>query len=163
MDLLMSVNHKLTHWLTLSLWLALCFSVAWFGAQFSPGDWYAQLAKPPWTPPSWLFPPVWTILYAMMGVAAWLVGSQKGFAQAPLALSLFMLQLLLNGLWSWFFFGLQNITLGLVDIVLLWLALLATLIAFWRQCPLAGWLLGPYLVWVSYATSLNIAIWLLNP
>jgi tryptophan-rich sensory protein len=159
----MSSSHEPLNWLALIPWLVLCFSVAWFGAQFSPGEWYGQLVKPSWTPPSWLFPPVWTILYAMMAVAAWLVWSQKGFAGASLALGLFMLQLLLNGLWSWFFFGLQNITLGLVDMTLLWFALLATLIAFWRQRPFAGWLLAPYLVWVSYAASLNIAIWLINP
>ncbi len=159
----MSTNHKSLNGLTLMPWLALCFGVAWFGAQFSPGDWYGQLAKPPWTPPSWVFPPVWTILYVMMSVAAWLVWSQKGFTEAPLALALFMLQLLLNGLWSWFFFGMQNISLGLVDIVLLWFVLVATLVAFWRQRPIAGWLLVPYLVWVSYAASLNIAIWLMNP
>lgn len=150
-------------WQALLLWLTLCFAVAWFGAQFTPGDWYAGLSKPAWTPPDWVFAPVWTLLYALMAIAAWLVWKQQGFFSARVPLMLFMVQLLLNGLWSWLFFGLQRIGLGLVDIVLLWGVLGATVVVFWRHRPLAGGLLLPYWVWVSYAVTLNAGIWLMNP
>jgi tryptophan-rich sensory protein len=143
-------------------WLALCFGVAWFGAQFEPGAWYEQLLKPPWTPPNWLFPPVWTILYALLAVAAWLVWKTAGFAGARLPLGLFFIQLLLNGVWSWLFFGLHAIGLALADIIVLWFAILATLVAFWRQRPLTGLLLLPYLIWVSFAVALNYSIWQIN-
>jgi translocator protein len=148
--------------LGLLFWLALCFAVAWFGAQFQPGDWYRELAKPSFTPPGWLFGPVWTVLYATMGVAAWLVWRDYGFAGAPAALGLFVIQLGLNGLWSFVFFGLQRPALAFLELVLLWLTILATLKAFWRHKPPAGWLLLPYLLWVSFAALLNFAIWRLN-
>ena len=95
-------------WLGLMGWLSLTFAAAVFGGQFTPGPWYAQLAKPGITPPAWVFGPVWTALYAMMAVAAWLVWKQRGFAGASLALTLFIVQLALNALWSWIFFGLHN-------------------------------------------------------
>jgi translocator protein len=148
--------------LGLLFWLALCFAVAWFGAQFQPGDWYRELAKPGFTPPDWIFGPVWTVLYAMMGVAAWLVWRDHGIAGAPMALGLFAVQLALNGLWSFIFFGLQRPGLAFLEILLLWAAVLATLGAFRHLQPLAGWLLLPYLLWVSFAAMLNLAIWRLN-
>jgi tryptophan-rich sensory protein len=149
-------------WLALAGWLAVCFGAASFGAQFSPDTWYAQLAKPSWTPPGWLFPVVWTLLYAMMGIAAWLVWLRDGFAAGALPLGFFILQLLLNAVWSWFFFGQHRIGLALVDIALLWLALLATVAIFWRHHAVAGLLLLPYLLWVSFAAMLNFAIWRMN-
>ena len=113
-------------------WLALSFTAAAMGGFFLPGEWYASLQKPAWNPPNWIFGPVWTVLYATMGITAWLVWKRGGFAGQRVALSLFLLQLLFNALWSPLFFGLRNPGLAFVDIVLLWLALLATVVAFWK-------------------------------
>jgi translocator protein len=151
-----------TQGLGLIAWLLLVALAAWFGSQFAPGAWYQALEKPAWTPPSWLFGPVWTVLYAMMGVAAWLVWRERGFSGAPTALGLFLLQLVLNAAWSWLFFGLQRPDLAAAEILILWAAIAATIVASWRVRPLAGWLLVPYLLWVSFAAALNVAIWRLN-
>jgi tryptophan-rich sensory protein len=120
------------------------------------------MQKPAWNPPNWIFGPVWTALYTMMAVAAWFVWKRGGFAARHIALSLFLLQLLINALWTPLFFGLRNPALAFVDIVLLWLALLATVVAFWKVRPLAGALLVPYLAWVTFASALNFAICRLN-
>lgn len=149
-------------WLGLVGWLALTFAVAWFGSRFEPGPWYAGLTKPSWTPPSWLFGPVWSVLYALMAVAAWWVWRPGGFARAPVALGLFLLQLALNGAWSWLFFGQHRVGAAAVEIVVLWLVILATTVAFWRLSRPAGALLLPYLAWVAYAAALNLSIWRLN-
>lgn len=143
-------------------WLALCFSAAWFGAQFEPGAWYENLAKPAWTPHNQVFGPVWAVLYTLMSIAAWLVWKRDGFEHARFALALFLLQLILNAVWSWLFFGLHRPAIALIEILMLWLAILITLIFFWRHRPLAGMLLVPYLAWVSIATALNFSIWQLN-
>src|SRR5512141_1819485 len=143
-------------------WLALSFTAAAMGGFFLPGDWYAGLRKPSWNPPNWIFGPVWTVLYATMAVAAWLVWKRGGFAGQRFALSLFLMQLLLNALWSPLFFGLHNPALAFADIVLLWLAVLATVVAVWKTRPLPGALLVPYLAWLTFATALNFAIWRLN-
>lgn len=127
-----------------------------------PGEWYAALKKPSWNPPNWIFGPVWTALYTMMAVAAWLVWRRGGFALNRLPLSLFLTQLLLNALWSWLFFGLKNPALAFGEIALLWLAIAATLLAFWPRQRTAAWLLLPYLMWVSFASGLNFALWQLN-
>jgi translocator protein len=148
--------------LALVLWLALSFLPAAIGSRFMPDEWYQQLQKPAWTPPGYLFGPVWTILYTLMAVAAWLVWKRAGFAGAKLALWLFIGQLVLNGMWTWIFFGLHRPDWALVEIILLWSMILATLVAFWRQSTVAGALLIPYLVWVSFATALTFAIWRLN-
>jgi benzodiazapine receptor len=144
-------------------WLVLCFGVAAFGAQFLPGEWYAGLKKPSWNPPSWVFGPVWTALYTLMAVAAWLVWKRGGFNVMRLPLGLFLLQLLFNALWSWLFFGRHECAVALGDILLLWLSLLATTVAFWKVNATAGWLLVPYLLWVGFAAGLNFALWRLNP
>lgn len=146
----------------LLVWLALCFAAAAFGAQFKPGAWYAALAKPVWTPPNYLFPIAWTVLYILMAVAAWLVWRRLGWQGGALPLGLFLLQLVLNALWSWVFFGLERIDLAFYELCLFWLALVATLLAFWQVYPLAGILLLPYLLWVSFAGALNFSIWRLN-
>ncbi len=143
-------------------WLLLSFSAAALGGLFMPGEWYAGLKKPSWNPPNWIFGPVWTALYAMMAVAAWLVWKRGGFASQGAALSLFLLQLLLNALWSPLCFGAKNLGFGLADIVFLWLALTATVIAFYRAYRLAGALLVPYLAWVTFAGALNFTLWRLN-
>lgn len=142
--------------------LAACFGIAATGAVFRPGAWYRQLAKPVWTPPDWLFAPVWTVLYAAIAVAGWLVWRRAGFAGAPGALGLYALQLLLNGLWSWLFFGLQRPDLALIDIVAMGLVIAATIAAFWVHHAGAALLLLPYLAWVSFAAALNFSIWRLN-
>ncbi len=146
----------------LVLWLVVSLSAGWVGSRFVPGDWYAGLAKPSWNPPSSVFAPVWTTLYVLMGLAAWLVWRQTGFAGARAALGLFALQLVLNGLWSYLFFGSHQPGVALVEIVVLWLAILATTVGFWRVSVPAGMLLLPYLAWVGFAAALNFQLWRLN-
>jgi tryptophan-rich sensory protein len=148
--------------IALLAWIALCFLPALSGAAFPPGAWYAELNKPGWNPPNAVFAPVWTGLYILMGVAAWLVWSRDGFRGARMALIVFLLQLVLNGLWTVFFFGLHSPMLAFVDIILLLIAIGATIILFWHQSPLAGGLLTPYLAWVMFATVLNFQLWRLN-
>lgn len=142
--------------------LLVCFGVAWFGSLFTPGEWYQTLTKPSWTPPNAVFPPVWTALYLLMAISAWLVWTQRGFKSARGVLLPFGLQLVFNGLWSWVFFGMHRPGLAIVDITLLWLSLVVTIFLFARRRPLAAWLLIPYLIWISYASALNLAIWQLN-
>lgn len=152
-------------WLGLAGWVLLCFAAAGLGsvatAHSIPG-WYDGLAKPSWTPPAWLFGPVWTVLYLAMAVAAWLVWRPGGFGARRTALGLFLVQLALNVAWSALFFGLRRPDLGLADIGLLWVAIVFTLLAFRRSSRLAGWLFVPYLLWVSFASALNFAIWRMN-
>lgn len=145
--------------IVLVVFLGLAAGAALFGAAFPPGDWYAALRKPPLTPPNWIFGPVWTLLYVAMAVAAWLVWRARGGA---LPLGLWTLQLVLNALWSWIFFGLERPGLALLEILLLLAALGATTAAFFPVRPLAGWLLVPYVAWVAFATYLNAGIWQLN-
>lgn len=129
----------------------------------SVATWYAGLVKPALNPPSWLFGPVWIALYALMGVAAFLVWKQGWEREeVKLALKVFTLQLVLNATWSVLFFGLLNPLLALIEIVLLWLAILWAIMCFSRVSRPAAWLLAPYLLWVSFATYLNAAIWILN-
>ena len=145
--------------------IAIVFAAAAAGGtatSSSVGTWYAGLQKPSFNPPAWVFGPVWSVLYLTMAVAAWLVWLKRGFADAQLPLALFGLQLALNMAWSVLFFGLRSPGLGMADIVLLWLAIVATLVAFWRVSPTAGALLLPYLAWVSFAAVLNYSLWTLN-
>lgn len=146
-------------------WLAVTFVAAAIGAAASvnAASFYGELAQPSWAPPSSWFGPVWTVLYAAMGIAAWLVWRRAGFREAPAALTLFLVQLGLNALWSWLFFGWHRGALAFADILLLWVLILATVIAFWRVRPLAGALLVPYLLWVTFAAALNYSVWQLNP
>jgi tryptophan-rich sensory protein len=146
-------------------WLAICFVAAGIGAVASvqAGPFYLSLVRPTWAPPASVFGPVWTVLYMIMAIAAWLVWREAGFRYARSALALFLAQLALNALWSWFFFAWHWGAVAFVDIVLLWILIVATLIAFWRIRPLAGLLLVPYLFWVSFATALSYSVWQLNP
>lgn len=146
-------------------WLLLSFAAAAIGALASvqAADFYRQLAQPSWAPPASVFGPVWSVLYVLMGVAAWLAWRDGGWHQQRGVLVLFVLQLAVNALWSWLFFGWHRGALAFADIVLLWLLIVATVIGFWRVRPLAGALLLPYLGWVSFATALNFAVWQLNP
>lgn len=149
----------------LVLWLAVCFLVAAVGASASlqAGAFYAELVRPDWAPPAAVFGPVWTVLYALMAVAAWLVWERREVRLARIALALFVLQLILNALWSWLFFGWKQGASSFVDVVFLWVLIVATLVLFWRIRLLAGLLLVPYLGWVTFASALNYAIWQLNP
>lgn len=151
--------------LGLSGWLVVTLVAAAIGAAASvkASTFYTQLVLPSWAPPSWVFGPVWSVLYLAMGIAAWLVWRTAGFGSARRALSLFLIQLALNSLWSWLFFGWHLGALSFADIILLWILIVATLIAFFRVQAIAGWLLIPYLLWVSFALVLNFAIWQLNP
>jgi tryptophan-rich sensory protein len=151
--------------LGLAGWLAITFVAAAIGgaASIDAGSFYTQLVLPEWAPPSSVFGPVWTVLYVTMGIAAWLIWRAHGFRAARLALTLFLAQLALNALWSWLFFGWHRGALAFADILLLWVLIVAMVIAFWRVRALAGWLLVPYLLWVSFAAALNYAVWQLNP
>jgi tryptophan-rich sensory protein len=142
--------------------LALTLSAGFIGSRFPVDNWYAALSKPAWTPPNSLFGPVWGVLYLIIAVAAWLVWRKAGLVGAAIPLAVFALQLLLNAAWSWLFFGLHQVGIALVEIALLWLSIVATIVLFWRLNPASGLLMIPYLLWVSFATALNFAIWRMN-
>ncbi len=149
----------------LGMWTGVCFGAAFLGSVFttpSVSTWYVGLVKPPWTPASWVFGPVWSALYLMMAVAVWMVWRRGGFATAAIPLTLFLVQLALNVAWSILFFGLRMPGLAFAEIVLLWFAILVTLILFWRSNPIAGFLLVPYILWTTFAGALNLALWRLN-
>lgn len=153
------------------LWLGL---VGWILAALAAGalgglatgssvdTWYRSIAKPDWTPPDWLFGPVWTTLYVLMGVAAWRVWKRARPGGARGALGLFGLQLVLNAVWSLLFFGLRAPGPAFFELIALWVCIAATALAFSRWDRLAAWLLAPYLLWVSFAGALNLSIWMLN-
>lgn len=150
----------------LIFWIGICYLVAWISAQVSPGiapaDWYNTLNKPSWNPPSWLFGPVWTTLYTLMGIAAWLVWKRFGFQQAKFALTAFIIQLLLNGLWSQLFFGMNSTGWAFLEIFFLLAAILLTTVLFSKKVKTAAWLMVPYILWVAFATVLNGTIWWIN-
>jgi tryptophan-rich sensory protein len=129
----------------------------------SAGEFYTVLVRPAWAPPGWVFGPVWTALYALMGVAAWLVWRRAGWAGATVALALFVAQLVCNAAWSWFFFAWRRGALAFADVVLLVLLVSATTLAFARVHRLAAALLLPYLAWVIFAAALTYAVWQANP
>ena len=172
-------SQKMNSGFALIIALALPFAAAALGAQATNGSvntWYRTLRKPAWNPPSWVFGPVWTVLYTLMGIASWLVwrsGNGPTLENGTLidsskkrvvngALTLYGVHLLFNGLWSVLFFGKRNIKWALIEIVVLWGLIGATLIRFYRIKPLAGWLLAPYLLWSTFATVLNAKLWQLN-
>lgn len=147
-------------------WIALCYLTAAAGAVASANarDFYAALVQPDWSPPGWLFGPVWTVLFTLMAVAAWLVW--RAPAAPPdrrRALGLFGVQLVANALWSWLFFAWQKGGWAFAEVIVFWLLIAATATAFWRIRPLAGLLLLPYLVWVAFAAYLNWVLWQANP
>ena len=146
-------------------WLFVSFVAAAIGgaASIHAGPFYTQLARPDWAPPSFLFGPVWTVLYALMGIAAWLVWRVGGFRATKSALTLFLVQLALNALWSWLFFGWHRGGLAAVEVLVLLVLILATAMAFWRISRVAALFLVPYLLWVSFASVLTWAVWQGNP
>lgn len=146
-------------------WTLLCFAAGAVGAIASAdaADFYGQLRRPDWAPPAWLFAPVWTSLYAMMAVSAWLVWRTHGFGRARTALVLFMVQLAANALWTWIFFDWHRGAAAFVEILLLWVLVVATIVSFWRLHALAAVLLVPYLAWITFASALTLSTWQLNP
>ena len=149
----------------LVLWLAVAYATAAVGAvaSVSASAFYAQLTRPEWAPPAWLFGPVWSVLYALMGVAAWLVWRAKGLTGARRPLLLFVAQLVANALWSWLFFAWRQGALAFFEVLFLWCLIAATVLLFWRVSRLAAALLLPYLAWVTFAAALTLSIWQLNP
>lgn len=143
-------------------WLALTIAASATSVFVSTDGWYAGLLKPPWNPPGWLFGPVWTLLYTMMAVAAWLVWREGGWKAQKRALGLYLVQWALNALWTPLFFRLHWPGLAFAEILALDMAVLATLIALWRVKRLAGALMVPYALWLGFATILNCTIWRLN-
>ena len=158
----MSVSRQI---LGLVAWLLLSFFAAAIGAAASvnAGAFYRTLSLPMWAPPASVFGPVWSVLYLLMGVAAWLVWRERGLAGAATALSLFLVQLVANALWSWLFFGWRLGALAFLEVIVLWMLILATMIAFWRVRRLAALLLVPYVLWVTFAAALTFAVWQRNP
>jgi benzodiazapine receptor len=144
---------------SLLAFLAAVAATATFGAQFEPGAWYAGLAKPAWTPPGWVFGPVWTVLYVLIAIAGWLVWQVEGVGAA---LSAWIVQLIFNAVWSLLMFGAHAIAAALVDIVLLWLAIAVFIFLAWQVSRPAALIFVPYWAWVTYAAALNFEIWRLN-
>ena len=128
----------------------------------SVGGWYTTIEKPTWNPPNWLFSPVWTTLFLMMAVSAWLVWRQERFSKVKFALGWFAFHLILNLMWSILFFGLQQIGWAAIEIILLWGAIVVLIVLFYRHSKWAALLLIPYLLWVTFASTLTITIWTLN-
>jgi benzodiazapine receptor len=156
--------NKITKILTV---VVTCIAIGYFSGivtRSSIETWYPTLVKPSFNPPNWIFAPVWSMLYIMMGVAAGLVWDRIDFEKIMVkkALVLFAIQLGLNALWSYLFFGLMNPTLALIEIVVLWLMIYETYIQFAKINKIAGYLFIPYLLWVSFAAVLNGSIWWLN-
>jgi len=156
-----SASHQV---MGLFAWLILSFTAAATGAVASSdaGAFYEQLARPRWAPPGWLFAPVWTVLYVLMGTAAWLVWRLHGFKQARVALALFVIQLAANALWTWVFFVWHQGALAFAEIVLLWCLIAATIASFRKFSNVAAALLLPYFAWVTFASALTFATWRLN-
>jgi len=152
-------------WAGLLFWLALCFGVAALGGRWTareiPG-WYRTLVRPSFAPPNWVFAPMWTLLYALMAIAAWQTWTQAPSTIRTLALSLFLVQLALNLAWSWIFFRSHAIGPALGEVAVLWAAIGATTLAFTRVSPAAACLMLPYWAWVTFATILNAGFWRLN-
>jgi len=146
-------------------WASLTLAAAALGAFASAGAsaFYALLVRPSWAPPAWVFGPVWTVLYALMAVSAWLVWRDRGFAGARTALVLFIVQLAANALWSWLFFAWHQGGLAFAEVLVLWCLIVATIVSFQRISILAAVLLYPYLVWSTFASALTFAMWRLNP
>lgn len=156
------MTHRIKDFLGLIFWLSLSYSPALTGIFFRPGQWYQGLDKSALTPPDWVFAPVWTLLYLMMGVSAWLVWRSGNLRQTAGPLGLFVMQLAFNALWSWFFFGLCNPCYALVNIGILLALIIFLIIVFLPLNRLAAALLIPYLLWVAFASYLNFQIWINN-
>jgi tryptophan-rich sensory protein len=152
-------------WIGLVFWFALCFAVAGIGGRWTSGEiagWYRTLNRPAIAPPNWVFGPVWSLLYALMAIAAWRVWLAAPSSIRSWALGLFVAQLALNLAWSWIFFRRHALGAALAEVAVLWFAIGGTILAFSLVAPVAAWLMAPYLAWVTFATVLNAAFWRLN-
>jgi translocator protein len=153
-------------WLTLAVWIIACLAVGLLGGRWTgpeiPG-WYRTLIKPSFNPPSWIFGPVWTTLYILMAIAAWLVTQVPDSPARNLGLVLFVLQLALNLAWSWIFFHKHAIGTAAIEVAALWFVIGATTLVFQRVSTPAAWMMAPYWAWVTFASVLNATIWRLNP
>lgn len=149
----------------LVVWILISFAAAAIGgiASATAGSFYLDLERPSWAPPAGLFSPVWTVLYLLQGIASWLVWRVGGFSAARTALTLFLVQLAVNAVWSWIFFSWRLGALAFFEILVLWVLIVATIVAFWRISRLAAALLLPYLAWVTFASFLSYSVWQLNP
>lgn len=150
----------MSRYLSLAVFAAIVAAAASFGAMYMPGTWYANLAKPSWTPPNWLFGPVWTVLYIMIAIAGWRAWLAGGMSAAVVVWGF---NIAANALWSYLMFGQHRIGFALFDIAVVWLSTLAFIVLTANRDRSASWLFVPYLIWVSYAAALNIALWRLNP
>jgi tryptophan-rich sensory protein len=158
--------NKTKGFITLLACIIVCQLAGFIGSMFTTPaipTWYANINKPSFNPPNWVFAPVWTTLYLLMGIALFLV-LLKGLKEkyVKIAVLVFTFQLVLNSLWSFLFFGLQSPSAAFIEIILLWAAILASIILFFRISKIAGYLLIPYILWVSFASVLNFAIWQIN-
>ncbi len=152
-------------WISLVGWIALCFAVGGIAGVWTASDvngWYGTLVRPSIAPPDWVFGPVWTTLYLLMAIAAWRISEHPASALRSWGIGLFLVQLALNFAWPWIFFRQHALGAGLVEILVLWTAIAATLWIFSRISPPSGWLMLPYLLWVSFATALNFEFWRWN-
>lgn len=151
--------------LSLAGWIALSLAAGALGAIASVDsrEFYAALDRPAWAPAGWLFAPVWTTLYVLMGIAAWLVWRSPRSPERQLALALFVVQLALNALWTWIFFAWRSGFWALAEIFVLWVLIAVVTTLFSRVRPLAAWLLAPYLAWVTFAMALTWSVWQRNP
>lgn len=143
-----------------AIFVVIVLAAASSGAIFKPGAWYENLRKPGWTPPNWAFPVVWSILYVMIGYAGWLVWTKVGWS---LPMALWALQMVVNALWSYFFFGQRRMDLALIDVAVLWLSVALFILTAWPVAPIASLLFVPYLAWVTAAATLNYSVRRLNP
>lgn len=157
-----NIPDRLPHFLRSLLLPALAAAIGGTATARNVRDWYPILEKPSWNPSSSVFGPVWTMLYAMMGVADYIVATQSQDEDARFARQVYRIQLVLNAKWSVLFFGLRRPGMALVEIVFLWTAIMMTIVAFWRISRVAALLLVPYLLWTTFATALNAAIWYRN-
>lgn len=150
----------MSKFVSLAVFAALTVMASLVGSQFMPDAWYAGLAKPSWTPPNWVFGPVWTVLYVMIALAGWFCWRARGLGAG---IVFWLIQMSLNAAWSFLMFGQKNITLALIDIGLLWFAIVGFIGVTARSAPKAAALFVPYLLWVSFAAALNFAVWYGNP
>lgn len=150
-------------WLTLIPYVVACMAAGSTGMMFMPGAWYARLDRPSWTPPDWVFPVVWSVLYCLIAWAAWRVGLRAEAGAAALPLGMFAAQIVLNALWSPVFFGLRRPDAAIPVVVLLWLSVAGMVAAYWPVDMWAALAMVPYLVWCTIAAALNIAVWRRNP
>jgi benzodiazapine receptor len=152
-------------WIGLVVFIFICLGAGGLGAIATTPEikgWYTTLEKPSWNPPDYIFGPVWTTLFVMMAIAAWLVWKPGGVKVVVIPMTLFAFQLVLNVSWSWIFFGMHQPGWAFIEIIVLWMFILATTVSFFRRSRMAGWLMLPYIAWVSFASVLNFTIWHLN-